>query len=249
MTRPVLIVTGGSRGIGAAVVRLAAEKGYDVCINYSRQSAAANALVRELEGLGRRAIAVQADVSDPDAVKILFDSCELQLGPVAALVNSAGITGQMSSLAEAEPATIRQTIDINLTGTLYCCREAVLRMSRKRGGAGGVIVNISSPSSYNGAPGEFVWYAASKGGVDSLTLGLARECAEDGIRVNAVAPGLTETDLHASSGVPDRAQRLAPQIPLQRAATPDEIADPIVYMLGPGASYATGAVLRVTGGR
>lgn len=249
MTTPVLIVTGGSRGIGAAVARLAAETGYDVCINYSRQAAPADALVRELEGLGRRAIAVQADVSDPDAVKVLFDSCELQLGPVAALVNCAGITGRISSLAEAAPETIRQTIDINLTGTLYCCREAVLRMSRKRGGAGGVIVNISSPSAYNGAPGEFVWYAASKGGVDSLTLGLARECAEDGIRVNAVAPGLTETDLHASGGAPDRAARLAPQIPVKRAATPDEIADPVVYLLGPGASYVTGATLRVTGGR
>ncbi|MFC4352884.1 SDR family oxidoreductase [Fodinicurvata halophila] len=249
MTIPVLMVTGGSRGIGAAVSRLAARRGYDVCVNYSRDAEGAEAVVRDIQALGRRAIAVQGDVSDAEAVKVLFDSCDLQLGPLAALVNCAGVTGRLSSLAETTPETIRRTIDINLTGTLYCCREAVQRMSLKRDGAGGVIINISSPSAYNGAPGEFVWYAASKGGVDSLTLGLARECAEDGIRVNAVAPGLTETDLHASGGVPDRAVRLAPQIPLKRAATPDEIADPVVYLLGPGAGYVTGATLRVTGGR
>ncbi|WP_026987341.1 SDR family NAD(P)-dependent oxidoreductase [Fodinicurvata fenggangensis] len=245
MTNPVLLVTGGSRGIGAAVVRRAAAQGYDLCINYSRDSRAAEELVGEVEALGRRAIAVQADVSDAQAVAQLFDRCTERLGRLSALVNCAGVTGRISSLAEAAPDTIRQTIDINLTGTLYCCREAVRRMSRNRG----VIVNISSPSAYNGAPHEFVWYAASKGGVDSLTIGLARECADEGIRVNAVAPGLTETDLHASGGAPDRAQRLAPQIPLKRAATPDEIADPVVYLLGPGAGYVTGAVLRVIGGR
>ncbi|MGO1119720.1 SDR family oxidoreductase [Rhodovibrionaceae bacterium A322] len=246
----VVLVTGGSRGIGAAVVRLALARGFDVAINYQSQAAPADALVAEAQALGRRAVALQADVRDPEAVANLFDQAQGALGPITALVNNAGITGRSSALAEVDPEIIKTTIDINVLGALYCAREAAARLSTKRGGPGGAIVNISSVAASLGSPGEYVWYAASKGAVDSLTVGLAKELAAEGVRVNAVSPGLIETEIHAlSTGEPGRLDRLTPLIPLGRPASPEEVADPVLYLLSEEASYITGANLTVSGGR
>lgn len=245
----VILVTGGSRGIGAAVCRLAAAQGYDVCVNYAGNAAAAAEVVAAVEAAGRKALAVAADVSDPAAVARLFDAAEAGLGPVTALVNSAGITGRISTLAEAEIDTLRRTIEINVNGTLYCAREAVRRMSTARGGRGGAIVNISSAASTLGSANEFVWYAASKGAVDSLTIGLAKEAGGEGIRVNAVLPGLIETEIHATAGDPGRLERFTAGVPLGRSGKAEEAAAPILWLLSGEASYVSGALLRIGGGR
>ncbi len=245
----VLLVTGGSRGIGAAVCRQAAEAGWDVAVGYAGRREAAEAVAREVEAAGRRSLAVAADVGDAAAVARLFEQTEAALGPVAALVNSAGLTGLSKPFVDSDPEEMRRVIEVNTAGTLYCCREAARRMARSRGGAGGVIVNLSSAAATLGSPGEFVWYAASKGGVDSLTIGLAKELGPEGIRVNAVSPGLIETDIHASAGDAGRLQRFTPQVPLGRSGTAEETAAPIVWLLSEGASYVSGAILRVGGGR
>ena len=244
-----LLITGGSRGIGAATARLAAGRGWRVCLSYERDGDAASAVVRAIEAAGGGALAVRADMRRESEIVALFDAAERAFGPVSGLVNNAGITGRIGPFAEAMPETIRDVVEVNVTGAMLAAREAVRRMSTARGGAGGAIINISSGAATLGSPGEYVHYAASKGAIDTLTLGLAREVAREGIRVNAVAPGLILTDIHAAGGEPGRAERMAPTIPMGRPGTPEEIAEPILFLLSPAASYITGAVLRVAGGR
>jgi NAD(P)-dependent dehydrogenase (short-subunit alcohol dehydrogenase family) len=245
----VMLVTGGGRGIGAATARLAAQRGYAVCANYVSNGTAAEALVADIADSGGRAIAVQGDVCSEDDVERMFARTEAELGPVTALVNNAGLTGLISRLDEAETATLRQCLEVNVMGTLLCSRTAVRRMSTRHGGRGGAIVNISSAAASLGSPGEYVWYAAAKGAVDSFTIGLSREVAGEGVRVNAVAPGLTATEIHAASGDAGRLERIGKTVPLGRPASAEEVAEPILWLLSDAASYVTGAILRVAGGR
>ena len=244
-----LLITGGSRGIGAATAKLAAARGWRVCFSYAQDARASEEVVRAIESAGGTALAVKSDVRREAEIARLFDAAERAFGPVTGLVNNAGITGRIGSWPEAAPETIREVVDTNVTGAILCAREAVKRMSTARGGQGGAIVNISSGAATLGSPGEYVHYAASKGAIDTLTLGLAREVAREGIRVNAVAPGLVVTDIHAAGGEPGRPERIAPTIPIGRPGAPEEIAEPILFLLSPAASYITGAVLRVAGGR
>jgi NAD(P)-dependent dehydrogenase (short-subunit alcohol dehydrogenase family) len=245
----ILLVTGASRGIGAAVARAAAPAGYDVAINYARDRAAAAEVAAEVVSAGRRALLVQADVAREDEVRRLYAEIDEKLGRLTHLVNNAGIVGRSSRLDAADAATIRSVIDLNVTGAILVAREAIKRMSTKNGGGGGAIVNLSSAAATIGSPGEFVWYAASKAAIDAFTLGLAREVATEGVRVNAVSPGLIETDIHASSGQPDRVARMGPLIPMRRAGTAEEVAEAILWLLSEKASYVTGANIRVAGGR
>jgi NAD(P)-dependent dehydrogenase (short-subunit alcohol dehydrogenase family) len=246
----VLLITGGGRGIGAATAKLAAAAGYSVAINYLSDSKAADQLLASLKSTGAKAIAVKGDVSKLEDVIRMFDETEAAFGSVTALVNNAGITGLSSRLDEADPQTIVDTIAINVNGTIFASREAVKRMSPRHGGKGGVIVNLSSGASTIGSPGEYTWYAASKGAIDSFTLGLGRELAEENIRVVAVAPGLTETEIHArSTGEPGRVKRMTPMIPMKRAGTAEEVAQTIMFALSDAASYITATTIRVSGGR
>jgi len=249
VTSGTLIVTGGGRGIGAAVARLAARHGYAVAVNFVTNEEAASSLVREIERDKGRASAIRADVSKEPQVVQLFENAQRDLGQVVAVVNNAGITGGFSRLEDLQAATFERVLAVNVTGALLCAREAVRRMSKRRGGAGGAIVNISSRAAQLGSPGEWIHYAMTKGAIDTLTIGLAREVASDGIRVNAVAPGLVETGIHAAAGDPQRPQRLASGIPLGRAAKAEEIAAAVVWLLSPAAAYITGAILPVSGGR
>jgi NAD(P)-dependent dehydrogenase (short-subunit alcohol dehydrogenase family) len=250
MPAPILLVTGGSRGIGAAICRKAAVAGYDVAINYTSDAAAAQAVAADVRAAGRRALTIQGDVSHEADVIALFEAVDRGLGRITAFANNAGITGRSCRLEDATEAVIRDCIDVNVTGAILCAREAVRRMSKKRGGEGGAIVNISSVAASVGSPGEYVWYAASKGAIDSLTIGLAKEVALDGIRVNAVSPGMVMTDIHEkSSGDAARIERIRPMIPMQRIGMPDEIADAVMFLLSDAASYVTGANLTVSGGR
>ena len=245
-----LLITGGGRGIGAATARLAVKAGYSVAINYLSDAAAADALVQELKASGTDIISVQGDVSKLEDILRIFNETENAFGRVTALVNNAGMTGPSSRLDEANPQTILDTIALNVNGTILASREAVKRMSPRHGGQGGVIVNVSSGASTIGSPGEYTWYAASKGAVDSFTIGLGREVAEENIRVIAVAPGLTETELHArSTGEPARVQRMTPMIPMKRAGAADEVAQTIMFALSDAASYITATTIRVSGGR
>ena len=245
----VLIVTGASRGIGAATARLAARRGYATAVNYRSDRAGAEAVVAEIEAGGGRAVALRADVARHEEAARLFAEAEAALGPITALVNNAGVSGPIGRLDEVEPETVRAIVETNLLGTIWCAREAVRRMSTRNGGAGGAIVNLSSGAASIGSPGAYIWYAAAKGGVDSFTLGLAKEVAREGIRVNAVAPGFVKTTIHADSGMPRRLEEEAPNEPMGRAAEPEEIAEPILWLLSPAASFTTGAILRVAGGR
>ena len=241
-----VVVTGGSRGIGAAVCRLLGARGYGVVVNYSSDVDSARAVV---ESIGPHAVAVQGDVSNEADVARMFDAAT-ELGPVTALVANAGITGdKIARLDEQSAETVRRVLDVNVTGAFLCAREAVRRMSTRYGGAGGAIVMVSSTAATRGSPGEWVHYAASKAAVEALTWGLAQEVGGEGIRVNAVAPGIVETDLHAAAGAPDRPQRVAAAIPLGRAGQPAEIAEGIAWLLSPAASFVVGAVLPISGGR
>jgi NAD(P)-dependent dehydrogenase (short-subunit alcohol dehydrogenase family) len=244
-----LIVTGGGRGIGAAVARLAARQGYTVAVNFVADEAAASGVVREIEQGNGRAKAIRADVSKEKEVVELFESVERTLGRPVALVNNAGITGGFSRLADLEAAMLERVLAVNVTGAMLCAREAVRRMSKKNGGAGGAIVNVSSRAAQLGSAGEWIHYAITKGAIDTLTIGLAKEVATEGIRVNAVAPGLIETDIHAAAGEPGRPQRLAAGIPLARAGKAEEVAEAVLWLLSPAAAYITGAILPVSGGR
>ncbi len=245
----VMLVTGGGRGIGAATVRLAARRGYAVCVNYASAAGPAEALVEEISGRGGRAFAHQADVAREDEVETLFAAVDRELGPVTALVNNAGLTGQISRLDAAEAEAMRRVVEVNVMGVLYCARAAVKRMSSRHGGGGGAIVNISSAASFLGSPGEYVWYAASKGAVDSFTIGLAKEVAGEGIRVNAVAPGMIATEIHAAGGDAGRLERIGKTVPIGRYGDPEEIAEPVLWLLSEEARYITGEILKVTGGR
>jgi NAD(P)-dependent dehydrogenase (short-subunit alcohol dehydrogenase family) len=247
--QPVAVVTGASRGIGAAVAKLLGANGYSVAVNYAKDQVAAQSVVDRLTASGSRALAIQADVSREADVLRLFETAERELGPVRALVNNAAVTGGFARVEEIDAARLEQMLAVNVAGTILCAREAVRRMSTRHGGAGGAIVNISSLAARTGGTGEWVHYAASKGAVNSFTIGLAREVATEGIRVNAVAPGLVATGLHAANGEPGRLARLSPSIPMQRAGTPDEIAQGVLWLLSDAASYTTGTILEIGGGR
>ncbi len=249
MNAPVLLVTGGSRGIGAATALLAAQAGYAVAVNYQSNSLAADEVVRSIRDSGGQAMALQADVSREDEVMAMFARMDAKWGPLAALVNNAGVVDVSSRVDAMGVARLSRMLNTHVLGSFVCAREAVLRMSTRYGGTGGGIVNLSSAASKMGSPGQYVDYAACKGAIDTFTIGLAKEVAAEGIRVNAVRPGIIETDIHASGGEPDRAQRLAPQVPMQRPGSAQEVANAIVWLLSPQASYCTGALLDVGGGR
>lgn len=246
----VTVVTGGSRGIGAATAIRLAAAGHDVAICYLREAEAAQEVLAGVRAAGRRGVAVPVDVSIEGDVERLFDTAAAELGPVTGLVNNAGITSPAGRLVDLSTTDLRKVVDVNLIGAVLCARRAARDMATSRGGGGGAIVNISSGAATFGGPGVYVHYAATKAAVETLTIGLAQELASDGIRVNAVSPGVVRTDIHArGTKEPDRLERVASRIPLGRVGEPDEIAAPIVWLLGPEASYTTGAILRVAGGR
>jgi NAD(P)-dependent dehydrogenase (short-subunit alcohol dehydrogenase family) len=245
----VMIVTGGSRGIGAAIALLAAQRGYAVCITYLRNSQAAEAVKNNIARSGVPAIAVAADVSREDDVVALFNRVDSSLGPVSALVNNAGILEGQCKVENMDSARLLRVFSTNIVGSFLCAREAVRRMSTANGGAGGAIVNLSSAAARLGSPGEYVDYAASKGAIDSMTLGLAKEVAAEGIRVNAVRPGIIYTDIHASGGEPDRVDRVKGTVPMKRGGYPEEVAAAALWLLSDEASYVTGTTIDVTGGR
>lgn len=245
----VLLVTGGSRGIGAATARLAAAQGWAVAVNYTANSLAADEVVRSIRSAGGNAITVEADVADETQVLRMFEKVDAKLGRLTGLVNNAGVVDVTARLDEMDMARWRRMFDINVMGSLLCAREAVRRMATRHGGDGGAIVNVSSAAARLGAPGQYVDYAAAKGAIDAFTIGLAKEVAADGIRVNAVRPGLIETEIHASGGLPNRVNDLKHQVPMQRGGTADEVAQAIVWLLSDAASYTTMSLLEVSGGR
>jgi NAD(P)-dependent dehydrogenase (short-subunit alcohol dehydrogenase family) len=247
--RQTLIVTGGSRGIGAAVAKLAASKGWSVAVNFREDTATANDVVREIVDCGGQAVAIRGDVSSESNVVDIFDEAERSFGRITGLVNNAGILSVATSFADIELARWNATFATNLTGSFLCAREAVRRMAKSKGGAGGAIVNVSSMAAMLGAPNEFIDYAASKGAIDTLTIGLAKEVASEGIRVNGVRPGLIDTSIHATSGDGDRASRLLSTVPMQRIGTPQEVGQAIVWLLSTDASYCSGTIVNVSGGR
>lgn len=246
---PILLITGGSRGIGAATALLAAQRGYAVAVNYSTNEESADDVVRQIRASGGNAITVQADVAIESQVLAMFDKIDAKLGRLTALVNNAGVVDVAARVDEMSVARLKRMFDINVLGSFLCAREAVLRMSTRFGGAGGAIVNVSSVAARLGGASQYVDYAASKGAIDSLTVGLAKEVALEGIRVNAVRPGIIETDIHASGGQPERARQMAPMVPMHRAGSALEVAQAIVWLLSAESSYTTGALLDVTGGR
>ena len=245
----ILLVTGGSRGIGAATARLAAERGYTVCITYLRNQAAAEAVVDDIAAGGGSALAIRADVGAEAEVIRLFEHVDAQVGPIAALVNNAGMLERQMRVDQMDAARIQRIFATNVVGPFLCAREAVRRMSTSYGGAGGAIVNVSSAAARLGGPGEYVDYAASKGAIDTFTVGLAKEVAAEGIRVNAVRPGVIYTEIHASGGEPGRVDRVKASVPMRRGGHAEEVAHAIVWLLSDEASYVTGACLDVSGGR
>jgi NAD(P)-dependent dehydrogenase (short-subunit alcohol dehydrogenase family) len=244
-----VLITGGSRGIGAATALLAARQGYAVAVNYTANSLAADEVVRQIRQAGGQAMAVQADVAVEAQVMAMFEKIDAKFGRLSALVNNAGVVDQTTRVDAITLPRLQRMFEVNVFGSFLCAREAVKRMSTRYGGAGGAIVNVSSVAARLGAPSQYVDYAAAKGAIDTFTVGLAKEVAAEGIRVNAVRPGLIETEIHASGGLPHRARDLAPQVPMQRPGSAEEVAESIVWLLGEGASYTTGTLLDVAGGR
>ncbi|WP_025658197.1 SDR family oxidoreductase [Rhizobium sp. IBUN] len=247
--RPVLLVTGGSRGIGAAVCRLAARLGWDVAVNYAANRAAADAIVSDVKAEGGNAIAIKGDVGSAQDIISMFQTVDEHFGRLDGLVNNAGIVDAQQRVDEMSVERLERMMRVNVTGSILCAAEAVRRMSSRHGGKGGAIVNISSMAAVLGSASQYVDYAASKAAIDTFTIGLSREVANEGVRVNAIRPGVIDTDIHASGGLPNRARDLAPSIPMQRPGTAEEIADAVLYLLSPTASYITGAILNVSGGR
>jgi NAD(P)-dependent dehydrogenase (short-subunit alcohol dehydrogenase family) len=248
-TPGVLIITGGGRGIGATTARLAAKAGYAVCVNYLSDRAAAETVVQDIRGDGGSAVAVAGDVSVEKDVLHLFEECDRSLGQLRGLVNNAGIVATKARVDEIGAARLQRMMAVNVVGAFLCAREAIKRMSKKHGGPGGAIVNVSSGAARLGSPSEWVDYAASKGAIDTMTIGLSKELAGDGIRVNCVRPGFVNTGIHAGAGEPNRIERLRDSIPMKRGGEPEEVARAILWLLSEEASYSTGAILDVTGGR
>lgn len=246
--RKIAIITGASRGIGAATAGLAAAAGYDVCVNFTRDAEAADRTVADCNKAGVRAFAAKADVSEPDDVRRLFAQCDAQLGKVTLLVNNAGIVGNSSKLVDLRDNDLHRTFAINVFGTIYCCREAINRMARSRGGSGGAIVNLSSVAASLGSPNEYIHYASSKAAVETLTIGLAKEVGPEGIRVNAIQAGTIDTEIHATSGNPERPGAFAKIAPLGRVGEVGDIAETIMWLASDKAAFTTGAVVRVAGG-
>lgn len=245
MPRPVLLIAGGGRGIGASTARLAGQRGYDVAINYKSNATTAASVVAAVKASGGKAVAIPGDMAIEQDIERVFDSATRELGPITHFVHSAGIGGKNSRLDAASAATIREVIDVNLYGGILCARAAVRRMSTGHGGSGGSIVMLGSIASVTGGAGEYVFYAAAKGGIDALTVGLAREVAKEGVRINTIRPGPTKTDIHE----PGRLERITPLLPMGRPGEPDEIAETILFLLSDAASYISGAVLNVSGAR
>jgi NAD(P)-dependent dehydrogenase (short-subunit alcohol dehydrogenase family) len=245
----VMVVTGGGRGIGAATARLAAQRGYAVCINYLDKPGRAAEVADAITAAGGRAIAVQADVAHEKDVVRMFERVDAELGPVTVLVNNAGITGRAGRLETFDAGALRRVLEVNVIGLLLCSQQAVRRMSTKHGGRGGAIVNVSSIAAQLGGANQWIPYGAAKGAVNSITVGLSREVAGEGIRVNAIMPGLIDTEIHAEAGVGDRIAKVIPQVPMQRIGTPEECAEAILWFSSGEAAYATGAILPLTGGR
>lgn len=246
---PVLLVTGGSRGIGAAACLVAARHGWRVAVNYASNEAAANAVVSEIEKAGGQAIAIKGDVGNAGDIVSMFEAVDKHFGRLDGLVNNAGIVDYIARVDEMSAERLERMMRINVTGSMLCAGQAVRRMSTRHGGRGGAIVNISSMAAVIGGPAQYVDYAASKAAIDTFTIGLSKEVAAEGVRVNAIRPGIIETDIHASGGQPDRPKEMASSIPMKRAGQAEEVADAIVYLLSPSASYITGAILNVSGGR
>ena len=247
--KPIALITGGSRGIGAATALLAAQRGFAVAVNYTANALAADEVVRQIRAGGGTAITVQGDVGIEADILAMFDKVDAKLGPLTALVNNAGVVDVASRVDAMSATRLKRMFDINVLGSMICAREAVKRMSTKHGGAGGTIVNLSSVAAKLGGPGQYVDYAASKGAIDTFTIGLAKEVALEGIRVNAVRPGIIETDIHASGGEPNRARQMAPMVPMQRAGTALEVAQAIAWLMTDESSYCTGTIIDVAGGR
>ena len=247
--KQVMLITGASRGIGAATARLAAREGYDVLVNYVRDQKAAEDVVAAVKREGREGLAVKADMANPDEIKQLFRACDETFGRLDAFVNNAGIVGPPARLDEIDAARLQRIVAINLVGAYLACGEAVRRMSTRNGGSGGAIVNVSSAASRLGSPNEYTDYAATKGAMDSMTIGLSKEVATENVRVNAVRPGLILTDIHASGGQPNRVDNLSHLVPMQRGGTAEEVAETIVWLCSPKASYVTGTFIEVAGGR
>jgi len=245
----VALITGSGRGIGAATAKLAAKRGYAVCVNYLKNEQRADEVVAGIRAGGGKAIMVQADTANEDEVIRMFERVDLELGPITALVNNAGITGRAGRLESFDAAAIRRVLDVNVTGAIFCSQQAVKRMSTKHGGKGGAIVNVSSLAATLGGAGQWIPYAAAKGAINSLTTGLAREVAAEGIRVNAISPGLIETEIHAEAGVGDRLQKVIPMVPMQRIGTAEECAEAILWLMSNEAAYMIGTTLTLSGGR
>lgn len=248
MANKIALITGGGRGIGAATAVLAARTGYDVCVNYISDETRADKVVSDCRALGVKSVAIKANIANHKEVETLFAACDDVLGSVDLLVNNAGIIGQASAIEHLGVDVLKSTFDVNVFGSIYCAQQAIRRMSTARGGKGGVIVNLSSIAASLGSPGEYVHYASSKGAIETFTVGLAKEVAQAGIRVNAVQAGTTETEIHARSGNPDRPRMVAQHAPLGRVASPDDIAQAIIWLASDKASYATGTILRIGGG-
>jgi NAD(P)-dependent dehydrogenase (short-subunit alcohol dehydrogenase family) len=246
---PILLITGAGRGIGAATARLAAGRGYDVAINFKSDAQSAEAVVTAVTALGRNAIAIQADMGSEADIKRMFETVDKKLGRLTHFVYNTGIPGRAGRLESASSAMMREVVEVNVLGALWSLQQAVPRISKKHGGQGGAIVLLSSVAADIGGPNEYVWYAASKGAIESMTYGLSKELAADGIRVNCVSPGASETRVHADAGTPDKLQRIAPMIPMGRAGLPEEQAEAVLFLLSDAASYISGTILRVAGGR